>query len=152
MKTLVLILLLFPVISFGQNKRFVFFSDYQIDKTYNGSKKEGFRKATITFSDPKSITVEGTDFDNLPKGFMTFKFDGLDAVREELIYVKRMNGLDAYAITSTQVGNDIIYVSKRTHKVGNKTYDYTIMWGKTDDNNMWGTPKYFTTFHCNLKK
>lgn len=152
MRTLVLIMFFVPVISFGQNKRFVFFSDYQLDKTYNGSKKEGFKKATITFSDPKLITVEGTDFDNLPKGFMTFKFEGLDQVKEEVIYVKRMNGLDAYAITNTEVGNDIIYVSKHTHKVGNKTYDYTIMWGKTEENNMWGTPKYFTTFHCNLRK
>lgn len=152
MRTLFLIMFFVPVISFGQNKRFVFFSDYQLDKTYNGSKKEGFKKATITFSDPKLITVEGTDFDNLPKGFMTFKFEGLDQVKEEVIYVKRMNGLDAYAITNTEVGYDIIYVSKHTHKVGNKTYDYTIMWGKTEENNMWGTPKYFTTFHCNLRK
>src|ERR1035437_6936373 len=139
MRTLFLILLFIPVVSFGQNKRFVFFSDYQLDKTYNGSKKEGFRKATITFSDPKLITVEGTDFDNLPKGYMTFKFEGLDQVKEDIIFVRRMNGLDAYAITNTQVGNDIIYVSKHTHKVGNKTYDYTIMWGKTEENNMWGT-------------
>lgn len=152
MRTLALILLLIPVISFGQNKRYVFFSDYQIDKTYNGSKKEGFRKATITFSDPKLLTVEGTDFENLPKGYMTFKFEGLDQVREDIIFVKRTNGLDAYAITNTQVGTDIIYVSKHTHKVGNKTYDYTIMWGKAEENNMWGTPKYFTTFHCNLRE
>lgn len=152
MRTLVLIMFFVPVISFGQNKRFVFFSDYQLDKTYNGSKKEGFKKATITFSDPKLITVEGTDFDNLPKGYVIFKFEGLSQVKEEIIFVKRMNGLDAYAITNTQVGNDIIYLSKHTHKVGTKTYDYTIMWGKTEENNMWGTPKYYTTFHCNLRK
>lgn len=152
MRTLLLFLFLIPVISFGQNKRFVFFSDYQLDKTYNGSKKEGHRKATITFSDPKLITVEGTDFEKLPKGYMTFKFEGLDQDKEEIIFIKRSNGLDIYAITNTQTGNDIIYVSKHTHKVGNKTYEYTIMYGKTEENDMWAKPKYYTTFHCNLTK
>ena len=152
MRTLILIFFLIPIFSFGQNKQYSFISDYQIDKTYNGSKKEGFKKATISFSDPKLITVDGTDFENLPKGYITFKFEGLSPVKEEIIFVKRFNGLDAYAITNTQVGNDIIYVSKHTHKVGTKTYDYTIMWGKTEENNMWGTPKNYTTFHCNLKK
>ena len=141
-----------PVISNAQNKQFTFFSDYQLDKTYNGSKKEGHRKATITFSDPKSNTVEGTEFDKLPTGYITFKFEGLYLEKEDIIFITRSNGLDIYATLNSPIRNDIIYVSKYTHKVGNKTYDYAILYGKTEENDMWGTPKYSTTFHCNLIK
>jgi hypothetical protein len=55
MKALFFILLFIPTISFGQSKLFKFFSDYQFDKTYDGSKKAANHKVTITFSDPKLI-------------------------------------------------------------------------------------------------
>lgn len=152
MKTFVFISFLLPLISFGQNKQFVFFSDYQLDKTYNGSKKISHRKATITFSDPKLITVEGTVLEKLPRGYMTFKFEGLNQDREDIIYIAPANGMEAYATLNSPFGNDIIYVSKHTHKVENKTYTYAIMYGRTNKSDMWGTPQYFTTFHCNLSK
>lgn len=153
MKTFILILFLIPISVFAQNKKFTFFSDYQFDKTYNGSKKEGYRKATISFSDPKALTKEGTEFENLPRGTMIFKFEGLNQIKEEIIYIgKNQSGADIYAITNTQTGNDIIYVIKSSHKVGQKTYGYTILLGKSDENNQGGLPKYFTAFHCNITK
>lgn len=150
MRTLFFILLFFPIISFGQNKRIKFLSNYQIDKTYNGSKVSGHRKATIIFSDPKSMTKDGTSFEKLPKGYVIFKFEGLDQSKEEIIYLKSMDNQDIYAITNSETGNDIIYVMKYRHKIGDKSYTYSVVLGKTNESNLNAPLQYFTAFHCNL--
>jgi len=153
MKILTLLLFLIPVIGFGQNRNLKFFSDYQYDKTYNGSTKNGQKKVSISFSDPKLITPKGADFDDLPRGYMTVKYEGLSPVKETIIYVgKNKGGNDIYAITNTNVDYDIIYVIKSLHKVGNKSYGYTILWGKADPNNSGGLPENFTALHCNSIK
>jgi hypothetical protein len=153
MKKLLIILIVFPVMLIGQNKKINFYSDYQFDKTYDGTKVEGYKKATIKFSDPKLLTKKDMPFDELPKGFAIFRFDGLDEVKETIIYIgKNESNDDIYAITNTETGNDIIYVIKEIHKVGKKTYSHTILLGKSDENNIGGLPKYFTAFHCNIVK
>ena len=121
-----------------------------MDKTYNGSKKPGTHKATITFSDPKSMTKEGTPFEKLPTGYMIFKFEGLEQTKEEIIYIKSFQNQDVYAILNPQTGNDIIYVIRYNHKVGDKSYTYSIIFGKADDTDFNAPLQYYTAFHCNL--
>lgn len=151
MRILIIIFLLIPTITNAQNKYYTFFSDYQFDKTYNGSKKESRHFATISFSDPKSITVPGSDLQHSPRGYMIFKFDGLPASKEEVTFLERSKqGYDIYAITNTETGNDIIYVIKDNHTINKKLYNYTILLGKVDENNIGAIPKYFTAFHCNM--
>lgn len=153
MKNLLLILLALPLMLVAQNKKINFFSDYQFDKTYDGTKLEGYKKATIKFSDPKLLTKKDVAFEDLPRGLVTFKFAGLNEINETIIYLgKNKSNNDMYAITNSETGNDIIYLIKETHKVGKKTYSYTILLGKTDEENMGGLPKYFTAFHCNITK
>lgn len=153
MKKILLILLLLPTIIFAQNKISNYYSDYQFDKTYNGSKVEGYKKVTLKFSDPKLLTKENMEFDDLPKGFLTIKFENLKSVKETIIYIgKNKSNNEMYAITNSETGNDIIYIIKETHKVGKKTYTHTILLGKSDENNLGGLPKYFTAFHCNITK
>ena len=153
MKKILFLLLLLPTIIFAQNKTTNFFSDYQFDKTYNGTKLEGNKKVTLKFSDPKLLTKENMEFDDLPKGFLTIKFETLKSINETIIYLgKNKSNNEMYAITNSETGNDIIYLIKETHKVGKKTYSHTILLGKTDENNQGGLPKYFTAFHCNIIK
>lgn len=153
MKKFLLILLFLPPIIFAQNKLTNFYSDYQFDKTYNGTKVEGYKKVTLKFSDPKLLTKENMEFDDLPKGFMTVKFEKLKSINETIIYIgKNKSNNEMYAITSSETGNDIIYIIKGTHKVGKKTYTHTILLEKTDEYNQGGLPKYFTAFHCNITK
>ncbi len=153
MRKLICIILFSPIMVFCQNKHFTFSSDYQFDKTYDGSKKESRHTATISFSDPKSITVNGADLEGSPKGYMIFKFKGVDSWEEDIVYMgNNSQGYDIYAITNTQTDNDIIYVIKSKHKIRTKLYNYTIILGKEDQDNMGGLPKYFTAFHCNMIK
>lgn len=153
MKQLLLLLSAFPILLIAQNKKINFYSDYQFDKTYDGSKVEGFKKATIKFNDPKLLTKKDMAFENLPRGLVTFKFARLNEINETIIYLgKNKSNNDMYAITNSETGNDIIYLVKETHKVGKKTYSHTILLGKTDEENMGGLPKYFTAFHCNITK
>jgi hypothetical protein len=54
----IIILFALPTIIFAQNKKTNFYSDYQFDVTYDGTKLEGNKKVNIVFSDPKKITKE----------------------------------------------------------------------------------------------
>ncbi|OAQ43536.1 hypothetical protein A5893_17115 [Pedobacter psychrophilus] len=153
MKLTLLLFILLPILTFGQNKKHTYFSDYQFDKTFNGSKVEGHKKVSITFSDPKLITPKNAEFENLPRGYVTFKFEGLNPVTETIVFIgKNGDGNDIYAITNSNVDLDVIYLVKTVEKIGSKNYSYIILWGKADSNNQGGLPKYFTAFHCNLIK
>lgn len=153
MKKLIIAFLFIPIIVFGQNKKYTFFSDYQFDKTYDGTNVVNKRKVTISFSDPKSITIEGTEFEKLPKGFIKIKYEDLKEISEEIIFMGRnKSDADIYSILNSGTGYDVIYIIKSTHKLGQKTYGYTILLGKADENNLGGLPTYFTAFHSNLKK
>jgi hypothetical protein len=148
----IIILFALPTIIFAQNKKTNFYSDYQFDVTYDGTKLEGNKKVNIVFSDPKKITKEGMQFDELPKGFLSIKFEGLNKIEETIIYIKKISNQDIYSITNSETGNDIIYVIKETHKARKKIYSHIILLGKANENNIGGLPKYFTAFHCNIVK
>lgn len=150
MRTLILILLFLPLASFAQKKQFTFFSDYQIDKTYNGSKKVSYHKTTIIFSDPKSITIAGTEFEKLPRGYMSFNYEGLDQFKDDIIFLGSKSNNDIYAITNSRTDNDLIWVIKGIAKISGKTYSHIIMWGKSDENDLERSPKYATVFFCTL--
>ena len=133
-----------------QNSQQKFYSDYQLDKTYSGSKKEGKEKVTISFDDPKPKTKGNENFNDLPKGFITIKYEGLKEIKNELIYLGKNNSnADIYSITKTQQDYDVVYIIKETHKVGLKNYTHTILLGKADSDNYGGLPLYFTAYHCN---
>lgn len=133
-----------------QNTQQKFYSDYQLDKTYNGSKIEGRKKVNISFDDPKPKTKGNEDFKSLPKGIITIKYEGLNEIKNEIVYLgKNESNTDIYTITKTQQDYDVVYIIKETHKVGTKNYTHTILLGKADPNNYGGLPLYFTAYHCN---
>ncbi|MDC8099156.1 hypothetical protein [Chryseobacterium rhizosphaerae] len=139
-------------LSLKQNKKIQFHSDYQLDKTYNGSRKESRRKATIIMNDPKPLTKPNMGFDNLPKGFIMIKYEGLNPINNEIIYIgKNKSGADIYSITKTEQDYDVLYIIREPHKVGTKNYSCTILLGKSDASNLGGLPLYFTAFHSNIK-
>ncbi|MCJ7936143.1 MAG: hypothetical protein MUW56_21565 [Chryseobacterium sp.] len=114
-----------------RNRQIQFYSDYQLDKTYNGSRKESRRKATIIMNDlnkPNPLSV-------------TIKYEG----------IKNKSAADIYSITKTEQDYDVLYIIKEPHKVGTKNYSCTILLGKSDPNNLGGLPLYFTAFHSNIK-
>lgn len=81
----------------------IFMSNYQFNKTTDGTEKTTYRVAKISFDDPKNFTIEGTAFEELPKGQMVIEFAGLPEVREEIVFVgHNANGYDIYAITKTE--------------------------------------------------
>ena len=140
----------------AQNKKTNFYSDYQFDKTFDGTKLEGFKKVSIQISDPKLLTKSGIKLEDLPRGFVTIKFDGLDKVTETIVYLKKRSTKtdDMYAITNSETGNDMIFIIKGLHKVGKKSYSHTIVLGGNEDNDNYegGLPRYYTAFHCNITK
>lgn len=142
------------IFSNAQNKETTFFSDYQTDKTYGGTNSESRNKVTISFSDPKSLTKVGTDFEKLPKGYVTIKYADLNQIKQQIVFLGKheKTGADIYAIQTNDIGYDIIYVMKAIQKFHGKSYSYMFLLGKTDENNIGGMPKYYTRFHCNLKK
>lgn len=150
MKTFILFLFLFPSITFAQkNKQLNFISDYQ----YNGNVSH--HKLVISFSDPKLITKEGTEFKNRPKGYLAYQFEGLKQSMEQIIFVTNYNSeTDIYAVINSESGYDIMYVIKSTHKIGNKTYGFTIILGTIGKSNIGEgeLPEYFDAIHCNLTK
>ena len=153
MKKIFLILILLPSLISAQNKISTFYSDYQLDKTFDGTRKEGYEKVIIILNDPKFQTTKSMQFADLPNGTIKIKIEGVDIVTETIVYLaKTKSKNDIYPITHTETGNDILYVIKEIHKVGKKTYSHTILLGKSDEENFSGLPKYFTAFHCNLKK
>lgn len=133
-----------------QNSIYYFYSDSQLDITLNGSRKEGKRNVHISFEDPKPNTKGNEDFDNLPKGSITIKYDGLNPIKDEIVYLgKNKSNAEIYLITKTQQDYDILYVFTENHKVGDKNCSHTIMLGKANLNNLGGMPLYFTAYHCN---
>ena len=152
-KFLFILLFCVPLVTFGQNRNYKFISDYQIDKTYNGSKKQGREKVLIVVSDPKLMTPKDAELENSPRGAFVFKFDGVSPIKQDVVFMgSNSQGHDIYAITHTDTDHDIIYIMKGSNKFGSKTYMYTVLLGKTDINNMGGLPKYYTAFYCNLTK
>ncbi|PKR31783.1 hypothetical protein [Elizabethkingia anophelis] len=130
-----------------------FYSDYQLDKTYSGSRIESRKKVNITIIDPKQLTKQNMSFDDLPKGYITIKYDGLKTITNEIVYIgKNRSNNDIYTITNTQLDYDILYIIRESHKVKSKNYSYIILMGKSDGNNLGGLPKFFTAYHSNTLK
>ena len=130
-----------------------YYSDYQLDKTYGGSRVEDRKQVYITLSDPKNLTKEGMRFEDLPKGYVTIQYEGLNPVKNEILYIgKNRSNAEIYTVINHQLNYDLLYVIKELHKVGNKNYLYTILLGTGDENNLGGLPRYFTAYHCNTFK
>lgn len=160
MKILLIALLLFSQQIFAQ-KKFTFSSDYQLDKTHDGSKKGSSRNAIISFIDPKSLASGEPDYENSPKGYITIKFEGIQSViREEVIFISKDKSnpyTDIYAISKTSVDWNIAYVMKHDPKVKgfkplNKYYKYVILMGYDSGKTPGELPQYYTAFYCNLTK
>lgn len=160
MKIVLIVLLIFSQQAFAQ-KQFTFISDYQLDKTCDGSKKPSSRNAVISFTDPKSLASGEPDYENSPKGYMTIKFQGIQsAIWEEVIFIskdKSNPNTDIYAISKTSVDWNIAYVMKHDPKVKgfkplNKFYKYVILMGYDNGKTPGELPQYYTAFYCNLTK
>jgi hypothetical protein len=88
----------------------------------------------------------------LPKGFVTIKYEGLNPIINEIVYIgKNKSGADIYGITRTNEDYDTLYIIREPHKVKSKNYGYTVLLGKSNPNNLGGLPLYFTALHSNIK-
>lgn len=152
-----LLFLIAPLLGFSQTTKNTiryFTIDYQFDKTPDGSRKEDNKTVTIYFSDPKLLTNENSPVEKRPFGYLNIQYQGLvlSQLKHTIIYDGTSDqGKVIYSVLKGDTEYDIFYFMKETHKVGRKTYNYVILIGKIDVNDMEGLPLYFTAFHCNLR-
>lgn len=135
-----------------KQKVVTFFSDLQSEKTKSGKFLEDRRNVTITFLDPKEASKGITEFDDMPKGYLNIKYEGLNDVYNELIYIgQNKGGSEIYALTYTTLGFDILYLMKGDYKLNNKTYNTLILIGQSNSANYGGLPLYYVGYYCNVK-
>lgn len=155
MKKILFTIFLFSVMQAnGQMQQTTYISTYQIDKTYDGSKKNSNYIATITIVDPKSITNRNSDFENLPEGKLLIKYSHL---KNPLKYVIKYFGEYAqdksqclYGISNSPTDyNSVIIMKNNSSSIQTKGYKFIILTVNMNSEN--GALSTYTAYYCNLK-
>jgi hypothetical protein len=155
-----LLMFLFVKNSQGQTiktfKEYHFTSTYQKERTPDGSLKVSTRTVQVYIKDPEPAATNTDDFDKLPTGKISLKWDNKYEIASEIKYFGKFDfgsakGQSIYGLTKTDIPYNIFVFVKKKFQLDGKSFNYIILIGEADTENgaPGKLPKTFTILGCN---